>query len=204
MYMHPDEEFEKENNPRKRKQLQEASRDRVRDAILRVCDDDPQFVCGASLFPPEHPLHSSVMTRVDLECTDRLEVELYKLTDSTQKRVKFDTSLCGFRRGEVVKDMVLKDLPGVLPRCDTCMQSGAPYFPIMSKRGRKRVAKNAAKTIKRRARARNEHPEESQADYAESEGCETEHEVAISGDDADDDMGANSGSYSDSGWVLGN
>ena len=107
--MQPAEEFEIEENPKKRKQLQEASRDRVRDAILRVCDDDPQFVCGASLFPPDHPLHSSVMTRVDLECTDRLEVELYKLTECTQTRVQFDTSLCGFFGVEVVKGIVLKN-----------------------------------------------------------------------------------------------
>ena len=166
--MQPAEEFEIEENPKKRKQLQEASRDRVRDAILRVCDDDPQFVCGASLFPPEHPLHSSVVTRVDLECTDRLEVELYKLAASTQTRVQFDTSLCGFCGVEVVKDIVLKDEPGSLPRFHTCMQSGAPCIPIMSKRGRKRVAKKAAKTMKKRAKARKEESEESKAEYAES------------------------------------
>jgi hypothetical protein len=62
--------------------------------IERACTDDPQFVCGAAMFPPIHPLHHIVFTRLDLERFSPLEVAVYNFPPCTQSRVAFDTPLC--------------------------------------------------------------------------------------------------------------
>jgi hypothetical protein len=123
--------------------------------IERACADDPQFVCGAEMFPSMHSLHHSVFTRQDLECSSPLEVALYKLPHSTQSRVNFDTTLCGNCGLESVliededEDEEEERVTQFLPQCQSCKDVRAPQ--VVLKKATKKQAKKRVKKMKKAA-----------------------------------------------------
>jgi hypothetical protein len=183
IYMCDLADFNKETDIAKQKLMKKNSNDAAILEISRVCDDDPQFVCGAALFPPGHALYSTVVTRADLHCESHMEVQLYKMNVTTQKRVQFDTSLCGFCGIVSVDESVLEKQDGELPRCESCLENNATAVPIMSKVGRKRAGK---KDVQARRKAARRTILEEDISCEEQRDEESSVEVQISSDDADD------------------
>lgn len=116
--------------------------------IERDCDDDPQFVCVAILFPPTHPLHSTVYTGGVHLSDGALSVHV---DASTQNRVDFDRSLCGSCGVSSVSEED-REAQG-LQRLTQCVECIAARFPVVkAKLQTTRVAKKAVKAGKRKVK----------------------------------------------------
>lgn len=183
MYSCPAAEFELELDSEKRKKLKKTNHAGVLDELDRLIEDDPQFVCGASLFPPGHDLSSYIITRPDLQCSSHMETELYKLKDS----IKFDVSTCGFCGVESVPEQ--ESQFGDLPRCEECLKEGAPQVRIMSARGRKRGAGKIVRATKKKARV-----------ACEAEGSPEGSPEPVISDDSADEQNVDIGS--DDEWAV--
>ena len=129
--------------------------------LTMVLEDDPQFVCGAWLFPPEHTLSSAICCDSRLSCSSPPESMLYFAPAATLKSTlfQFSRNLCAHCGEQEVAEDRCVELgcttlgPDTrqwrrLPLCTTCEGAGMHLVPF-AKRRTKGAARRAAKQTKR-------------------------------------------------------
>ena len=135
---------------------------------ILLCDE-PQYVCGAALFPPEHALSEVICADVTLSCSSPVERFLYSVSDSTFTRPRFESALdlwgqCGVEAVDAERckeqgcDLSQKTAAWTqLPLCVTCDGAGAEAVPCkkrQTKHGAKRAVLEAKRSSGGRGRGR--------------------------------------------------
>lgn len=168
----------------------DADSKRAHAEIERACDDS-LFVCGATLFPPTHDLHSTVFTSPRLECTSPMECTLYQIahvqaSQAAWKRVQsagFDYHGCACCGVVTVPEEKLVD--GQLPRCSECEGARVPIVKV------NKTAWAARKEAGEQIRAKKQGAKRKQPDVDEHElslSATTTGSSASSSVDSDDDV----------------
>lgn len=83
------------------------------------------YSCGCELFPPEHPLHSSVIVRQAINCSDPMEAQYYSATCMSFPPVCW---FCGSPEEVLAEDELVRSLKDeyavVRPICFLCRSDG--------------------------------------------------------------------------------
>ena len=90
-----------------------------------LCELESSYTCGSILFPPTSPYHSTIVTRANLSCRDRVEAQYYSATLIKFKPV---CSHCGLPEEALVEDELVRSLKErkqvVQPICFLCRSEG--------------------------------------------------------------------------------